>query len=98
MVSTKSIGKHWIHLYASNNSVTYFDSFGVDSILEEKIVIGNKNIIRNIFRINTYDSIRGNLCIGVNGFLINGKSLKYFTNLFLLHNFIKNNKGFLVNF
>ena len=35
------IGTHWILLYASNNYVTYFDSFGVEHIPKEKI-IGNK--------------------------------------------------------
>ena len=26
------IGTHWVHLYVSNNDVTYFDSFGVEHI------------------------------------------------------------------
>ena len=29
------IGTHWIALYASNNSATYFDSFGVEQIPKE---------------------------------------------------------------
>ena len=28
------IGTHWIALYVKNNDVTYFDSFGVEHILE----------------------------------------------------------------
>ena len=28
----KSIGTHWIALYVNNKNVTYFDSFGVDSL------------------------------------------------------------------
>ena len=42
----------WIALYSDGNSVTYFVSFSVEHIPEEiKGFIGNKNIIRNIFRI-----------------------------------------------
>ena len=29
------IGTHWIALYALNNNVTYFDSFGVEHISKE---------------------------------------------------------------
>ena len=45
------IGTHWIALYALNNNVTYFDSFGVEHIPKElKNFIGNKSIQANIFR------------------------------------------------
>ena len=35
------IGTHWIALYAINNNVTYFDSFGVEHISKEmkKIIL-----------------------------------------------------------
>ena len=29
------IGTHWVALYINNNSVTYFDSFGVEHIPKE---------------------------------------------------------------
>ena len=29
------IGTHWVALYVNNNSVTYFDSFGVEHIRKE---------------------------------------------------------------
>ena len=29
------IGTHWVALYVNNNSVTYFDSFGVEHIPKE---------------------------------------------------------------
>ena len=29
------VGTHWIGLYALNNNVTYFDSFGVEHIPKE---------------------------------------------------------------
>ena len=42
------IGTHWIALYALNNNVTYFDSFGVEKIPKEnKKFISNKNIQTN---------------------------------------------------
>ena len=52
------IGTHWIALYVSNKTVTYFDSFGIEDIPREvKKFIGNRNIISNIYRIQNYDSI-----------------------------------------
>ena len=40
-----NIGTHWIALYANNNSVTYFDSFGVEHIPKEILkFVKNKNI------------------------------------------------------
>ena len=42
------IGTHWIALYALNNNVTYFDSFGAEKIPKEnKKFISNKNIQTN---------------------------------------------------
>ena len=38
------IGTHWVALWADNNDVTYFDSFGVEHIPKEiiKTFINNK--------------------------------------------------------
>ena len=33
------IGTHWVALYVSNNTVTYFDSFGVEHIILKHILI-----------------------------------------------------------
>ena len=50
------IGTHWIALYVNNKTVTFFDSFGVGHIPKEiKKFINNKNIIANIFRLQTYE-------------------------------------------
>ena len=86
------IGTHWVALYASNNDVIYFDSFGVEHISKEiKKFISNKNIKINIFRIQAYDSImRGYFCIGFISFMLSGKTLTDFTNLFSPNNFKKN--------
>ena len=78
-------------MYALNNSVTYFDSFGVEHIPKEiKKFIGNKNIQANIFRISAYDSVMcGYFCIEFIDFMFKDKSLTDFTNLFSLNNFKK---------
>ena len=86
------IGTHWVALYVQNNNVTYFDSFGVEHIPKEiKRFINNKNIKTNIFRVQAYDSIMcGYFCIGFIDFMLAGKILTEFTNLFSPNNFKKN--------
>ena len=76
----------------NNNCVTYFDSFGVEHIPKEiKKFVNNKNIITNIFRIQAYDSImRGYFCIGFINYMLKGKTLTEYTNLFSPNNFKKN--------
>ena len=71
----------------NNNSVTYFNSFGVEHILKElKEFVKNKNIITNIFRIQAYDSIMcGYFCIGFINFMLADKKLTDYTNLFSPH-------------
>ena len=93
----KSIGTHWIDLYIN---FEYFDSFGVEYILEEiKKLVGNKNIIINIYRIQANDSIMcGYFCILFTGFMIKGKSLLNYTNLFSPNEYEKNDKIMLKYF
>ena len=86
------IGTHWVALHVNNNDATYFDSFGVEHIPREiKKFISNKNIKTNIFRIQTYDSImRGYFCIEFINFMLVGKNLIDFTNLFSANDFTSN--------
>ena len=74
-----------------NNNVTYFDSFGVEHIPKEiKEFVKNKNII-NIFRIQAYNSIMcGYFCVGFIDFMLAGKTLTEYTQLFSPNNFKKN--------
>ena len=53
------IGTHWVSLWVDNNSVIYFDSFGVEHIPKEiKAFIGRSlSITTNIFKMQAYDSI-----------------------------------------
>ena len=62
-------------MYANGDIVIYFDSFEVEYVLKEiKKFIDNKNIITNIYRIQTNDSIMcGYVCIRLMDFMLNGK-------------------------
>ena len=96
----ESIGTHWIALYVNDNKVTYLDSFGVEHISKEiKKFIGNKNIIKNIDTMQAYGSIMcGYFCIGFNDFMLKGKSLSEYTNLFSPNDYQNNNKIILKYF
>ena len=79
-------------MYVNNNSVNYLDSFGVGHIPKEtKTFIDNKNITTNIFRIQAYDSMMcGYFCIRFINFMLAGKTLTEYTNLFSPNNVKKN--------
>ena len=63
-------------MYSNYNTVTYFDSFGMEHIPKEiKHFMGNKNMQTNIYRIQAYDSVMcGYFCIGFINFMLKGKS------------------------
>ena len=86
------IGTHWVALWVNNNNATCFDSFGVEHIPKEIIeFVENKNIMTNIFRTQAYDSIMcGYFCIGFIDFMLAGKKLTDYTNLFFPYDFKKN--------
>ena len=89
------IGTHWIALYANTNTVTYFDSSGVEHIPKEiNNFIDNRNIIANIFSVNMCEYF----CIGFIDFMFKGNSLTDFTNVFSPNNFQKNDDTILNNF
>ena len=85
-------GTHWIALFCNRNEIVYFDSFGVEHVPEEiKEFIGNKNIKANIFRVQANDSVMcGYFCIGFIDFMLAGKKMTDFTNIFFPHDFEKN--------
>ena len=92
----ESAGTHWIALCVKNNNAIYFDSFvAVHIPTEIKQFIDNKNIITNIYRIKSYDSIMCRyFCIGFIDFMLKGKSLLEYTNLLSPNKYQKNNKIF----
>ena len=73
------------------NKVIYFDSFGIEHIPKEiNKSIGNNNIESNIFRIQAYDSIMcGYFCIEFINYMLKGKTLLAYTNLFSPNDFKK---------
>ena len=76
----------------NNNNVTYFESFGVEYIPKEtKQFIRNKNIITNINNAWIF-------FIGFIDFMLKGKILLDYTNLFSLNEYLKNEKIILQYF
>ena len=66
---------------------------------KNKKFIENKNIIADNYRIQAYDSIMcGYFCIGFIDFMLKGKSLLEFTNLFSPYDYEKNDKIILKYF
>ena len=84
----------------NGNNIIYFDGFGVEHIPKEnKKLIGNKNIITNIYRIPAYDSIMWEyFCIGLIDFMLKYKSLLDYASLFSPTEYEKNNKIILKYF
>ena len=78
------------------NEVIYFDSFGVEHLPEEiKNFIINKNIKANIYRVQ---AMCGYCCIGFIDFMLAGKTLIDYTNLFTPYDFNKNDQIILSYF
>ena len=95
-----------IALYVSGNNrrASYdamcFDSFGVEHIPNKiKKFIGNKDIVTNIYRIQAYDlKMCGYFCIWFIDYILKGKSLLEYTNLFSPNDYEKNDKIILKYF
>ena len=90
----ENTGTHCVSLFVKANKVIYFDSFGIEHI-PEKIdkFIGNKKIKASIFRIQTYDSIVcGYFCIEFINYMLKGKKLLDYTNLFSPNDFKSNDQ------
>ena len=90
----ENTGTHWIALFVKTNEVIYFDSFGIEHIPKEiNKFIGNKEIKASIFRIQAYDSIMcGYFCIEFINYMLKGKTLLDYTNLFSPNHFKKNDQ------
>ena len=77
------MGTYWIAFHVNGNNkrasydAIYFNSYGAEDIPKEiKKIIGNKNIITNIYRIQAYDSIIcGYFCVGFIDFMLKGKQI-----------------------
>ena len=71
----------------NGNDITHFDSFRVKHIPKEiKNFIGKKSIKTDIYRIQANDSMMcGYFCIGFIDFMLKGKSILDYINLFFLN-------------
>ena len=82
-----------------NKNAIHFDSFGVEHVPKEiKNSIENKNITNN-YRMQAYNSIMcGCFCTEFIDFMLKGKSLFEYTNLFPPNYYEKNDKIILKYF
>ena len=100
----ENTGKHWVSLFVKPKYTVYFDSFGIEHIPKEiKKFINNDTakssaiarIKSNIFRIQTYDSIMCRyFCIELINYMLKGKTLLDYTNLFPPNDFKKKRSSY----
>ena len=99
----ENTGTHWVSLFVKPKYTVYFDSFGIEHIPKEinKFIlskelgsaVGNNDIKSNIFRIQAYDSIVcGYFCIEFINYMLKGKTLLDYINLFSPNDFKKNDQ------
>ena len=98
----ENTGTHWVALFVKTKYTVYFDSFGVEDIPKEinKFINNDttkssslERIKSNIFRIQAYDSIMcGHFCIEFINYMLKGKTLLDYTNLFSPNDFKKNDR------
>ena len=87
----ENTGTHWVSLFVKPKYKVYFDSFGIEHIPKEINKFINNDIKSNIFRIQAYDSIMcGYFCIEFINYILKGKTLLDYTNLFSPNDFKKN--------
>ena len=96
----ESVRTHWIALYIDGDKVTYANSFRGEYFPKEtEKFIDHKNIITNIYKTQAYDSI---ICryifIGLIDFILKGKSLLEYANLFSPNKYERNCKIILKYF
>ena len=83
------VGTHWIALFCYRNEIVYFNNFDVSK--EIKKIVGNKNIKANLFWLQANNSVMCSYCcIGFIDFMLVGKKLTDFMNMFSPHDFEKN--------
>ena len=93
---------HWVALFVKPKYTVYFDSFGIEHIPKEINKFINNDTAKssaiasiksNIFRIQAYDSIMyGYFCIEFINYMLKGKTLLDYTNLFSPNDFKKNDQ------
>ena len=82
---------YWVSLFIDKNTAEYFDSFGIEYIPHEVLnKIRDKSISHNIFRIQDNESFMcGFYCTAFIEYMLAGKTLLDYTNLFSLNEYKK---------
>ena len=95
----ENTGTHWVSLFVKTKYTVYFDSFDVEHMPKEFLHNDTtkssslERIKSNIFRIQAYDSIMcGYFCIEFINYMLKGKTLLDYTNLFSPNDFKKNDR------
>ena len=99
----ENTGTHWVSLFVKPKYTTessslertiYFDSFSIEHIPQQiNKFIGNSDIKSNIFRIQAYDSIMCRyFCVEFANYMLEGKTLLDYTNLFSPNDIKKNDR------
>ena len=98
----ENTGTYWIALYVKTNEAIYFYSFGIEYIPKEINKFTNNDTTKssaiariksNIFRTQAYDSIMCKyFCIEFINYMLKGKTLLDYTNLFSPDDFKKNDQ------
>ena len=88
------VGIYSLALHVNIKNETYFDRFEVENIPKEiKKSLGKTNTMTNIYRIKeNYLIICGYFCIGLIDFMLKGKSLLDYTNIFYPKKYEKNDR------
>ena len=94
----ENIGTHWVALFVKPKYTVYFDSFGIEHIPKEINKFIHNDIKSNIFKIQAYDSIMcGYFCIEFINYMLKGKTLLDYTNLFSPNDFKKKRSSYYKN-
>ena len=98
----ENTGTHWVALFVKPKYTVYFDSFGIEHIPKEINKFINNDTTKSsaiarikskIFRIQAYDSIMCRyFCIEFINYMLKGKTLLDYTNLFSPNDFKKNDQ------
>ena len=93
-MTKQSTRTHCVLLFIDRNTTVYFDSFGTEYIPQElSNKINEKSITHNIFRVLSNEPMKsGFYCMTFMEYVIAGKFLLDYTNLFPFNDFQKNNE------
>ena len=94
------VGTHWIALFCKRIETVYFNNFAVEHVREKvKTFIRNKKIKGNTFRVQANNLIVcGYFSIEFIDFMLAGKKMTNFMNVFSPHDFGKNDRIILSYF